>query len=67
MSALSNFKQGDAVRLKDTVRHAEYRGMCGTVVRVVKSRGVVTIKGDSGKKYGALPENVELIENVGEI
>ena len=65
MSALSSFKQGDRVRLKDAVRHAEFRGMCGTVVRTVKSRGVVIIKDDTGNRYDALPENVELIEKTG--
>lgn len=59
---LSDFQKGDSVRLADTVRHAEFRGLQGTVKRTVKSRGVVTvnitIRGYE-KTYDALPENVQ--------
>lgn len=56
-------KQGDKVRLTEKVRHEEYRGMTGYVNKVVKSRGVVVVLCENGKRYDAQPENVELIDN----
>ena len=61
---VSGFKQGDRIRLRDTVLHIEYRGMLGTVIRAVKSRGVITVEDENGKRYDAYPENVELIEKM---
>jgi len=55
------FNAGDRVHLSGKVLHAEFRGLCGTVVRSVKSRGVVVIHCDNGKRYDAFPENVELL------
>ena len=55
------FSPGDRVHLSGKVLHAEFRGLCGTVVRSVKSRGVVVIHCDNGKNYDAFPENVELL------
>lgn len=53
---------GDKVRLTDKVRHAEYRGMMGTVKKVIKSRNMVAVICDNGKRYDAFPENVEVIK-----
>lgn len=54
-------KKGDKVRLTERVRHPEYRGLTGTVKQVIKSRGVVAILCDNGKRYDAFPENIELL------
>lgn len=63
---LKDFQVGQRVRLADDVRHAEFRGMIGTVRRLVKSRNVVVVEGvtDSGfeKRYDADPGNVEALE-----
>ncbi|MDR3560505.1 MAG: hypothetical protein P4N59_03545 [Negativicutes bacterium] len=49
------------VRLTEKVLHEEFRGMTGTVKRFIKSRGVVWVECDNGKRYDAYPENIELI------
>jgi hypothetical protein len=54
-------KIGDKVRLTDKVRHAEYRGLVGTVKKIIKSRGLITVVCENGKRYDAFPENVEVI------
>ncbi len=51
------FNNGDRVRLTEKVLHPEFRGLTGTVKRVVKSRGVVTVICDNGKRYDTRPEN----------
>lgn len=53
------FNKGDRVRLAEKVLHPEFRGLTGTVKKTVKSRGVVTVICDNGKRYDALPENLE--------
>jgi len=53
--------KGDQVILTDNVRHAEYRGMRGTIKRIVKSRNVITIVCENGEYYDALPENVRRV------
>lgn len=58
---LIGMKAGDKVRLTENVRHAEFRGLTGTIQRVIKSRKIVDVMCDNGKSYGALPENVEII------
>lgn len=58
---VESLKTGERVRLSEKVRHAEFRGVCGTVERTVKSRGVVVVRCDNGKRYDALPENIELL------
>lgn len=55
------FNSGDRVRLTQGALHPEFRGLTGTVKRVVKSRGVVTVICDNGKCYDALPGNLEVI------
>jgi hypothetical protein len=52
---------GDKVRLTDKVLHPEYRGMTGTVKKVIKSRGVISVMCNNGKRYDAYPQNVELL------
>lgn len=54
-------KQGVRVRLTENVRHAEFRGLTGFVKKIIKSRGVVNVLCDNGKRYDALPENIELV------
>ena len=54
------FKIGDRVRLTD-VLHVEYRGLKGTVKKIVKSINIIDVICDNGKSYGAYPENVELL------
>lgn len=49
---------GTRVRLADTVTHAEFKGMTGTVKRYIKSSKTVIVMCDNGKQYGAYPENV---------
>lgn len=61
VNMLKSFNAGDRVHLSGKVLHAEFRGLRGTVVRSVKSRGVVVIHCDNGKRYDAFPENVELL------
>lgn len=61
LAALAKFQPGDAVRLSENVRHTQYRGLCGRVVRTVKSRGMITVECGSGNRYDAYPENVELL------
>jgi len=56
---LSDFTKGQRVSLTDGVLHKEYAGQRGTVEKTVKSRGVVCVRLDSGKRYDAKPENVE--------
>lgn len=53
---------GDKVRLTDNVLHPEYRGLTGTVKKVIKSRNVINVICDNGKRYDAYPQNVELIK-----
>lgn len=53
---------GDKVRLTDKVLHPEYRGLTGTVKKIVKSRNVVEVLCNNGKIYRAYPQNVELIQ-----
>lgn len=58
---LQDFQKGQGVILRDTVRHAEYRGLIGTVKRVVKSRGVVTVNvrlNGCQTTYDAFPDNL---------
>jgi hypothetical protein len=55
------FNTGDRVRLSNNVLHAEFRGMMGTVKRVIKTRNMVWVECDNGKRYDAFPTNVELI------
>lgn len=58
---LTEFHAGQAVKLADTVRHPEFRGLVGMVKRTVKSRNVVTVEvKQSGfyKTYDAIPNNV---------
>jgi len=59
---LQDFKQGIRVCLKSTVRHADVAGQLGTVERIVKSRKMVVVRLDSGRRYDAFPENVEMKE-----
>jgi len=57
--------KGDRVILSDGVRHADFRGLHGTVKRVVKkgfNGPYVTVVCDNGKLYDADPENVMLEE-----
>lgn len=58
-----NIKVGDNVLLTEKVRHAEFRGLKGNVKKVVKSRGVVEIMCENGKRYRALPENIRVLES----
>ncbi len=53
------FSTGDRVRLTEKVLHPGFRNVCGTVIKTVKSRGVVVICCDNGKRYEALLKNVE--------
>lgn len=57
-----DIKVGDKVLLTEKVRHAEFRGLCGQVKQVVKTRGVVKIMCENGKRYEALPENIEVVK-----
>jgi hypothetical protein len=54
---------GDKVRLTDKILHPEYRGLTGTVKKVIKSRGVISVMCNNGKRYDAYPQNVELLQN----
>lgn len=53
--------KGDKVVLSNKVRHAEFAGLTGTIQRIIKSRGIVVVLCDNGKRYDAFPENVKLI------
>jgi hypothetical protein len=55
------FKAGDRVKLSENVLHAEFRGLTGTVKRVIKSRNMVAVICDNGRRYDAFPTNVKLI------
>ena len=54
------FNVGDKVKLT-TVLHKEFSGMTGTVKKIIKSRGVITVICDNGERYDALPKNIELL------
>ncbi len=49
----------DRVMLTENVRHEGFRGRTGTVVKVNKSRGVITVRCDNGLYYDAFKENVK--------
>ncbi len=52
------FKPGDHVELS-RVRHAEFQGLTGIVVKTVKSRGTVEVRLiPSTRMYSAFPENL---------
>lgn len=57
------FDKDVRVCLTEKVLHPEFRGMTGTVKRVVKSWGVVTVVCDNDKRYDALLGNLEVIQN----
>lgn len=50
--------KGDRVILS-RVRHAEYKGQVGEVVKIVKSRNQVSVRLESGVLYDANPENID--------
>jgi hypothetical protein len=52
---------GDRVRLSNNVLHPEFRGIMGTIKKIIKSRNVISVICDNGKRYDALPKNVEFI------
>lgn len=56
------FNVGEKVKLT-TVLHSEFSGMTGTVKKIIKSRKLVTVLCDNGKRYDARPENVELLKS----
>jgi hypothetical protein len=58
-------KQGDRIRLTEKVLHAEFRGLCGTIIKVIKSRGMVAVQCENGKQYHALLKNVETLDKKG--
>ncbi len=50
--------KGDRVILS-RVRHSEYKGQVGEVVKIVKSRNQVSVRLESGVLYNANPENID--------
>ena len=58
-SLLAQFQPGDAVRLTEGVLHPEFRGLCGRVVKTVKTRGLVKVACSDGTTYEASPDHVE--------
>jgi hypothetical protein len=61
---MDRFVKGLRVRLSENVLHAEFRNLPGMVEKTVKSRRVVVVKLDNGRKYDAFPDNV-IIESAG--
>ena len=55
------FNIGNKVKLTENVLHEEYKGMTGIIKKIVKSKNVIEIICDNGKRYRAYPENVELL------
>ena len=53
---------GTRIKLADTVTHAEFKGMAGTVKRYIKSSKTVVVICDNGEQYGAYPGNVIITE-----
>ena len=49
---------GNRVQLSERVFHPQFRGLCGTVKKVIKSRCLVDVLCDNGQSYQARPENV---------
>ena len=55
---MDNFIIRERVRLSEKAQHPEFRGLSGVVEEIVKSRKMVVVRLNNGKRYGAYPENV---------
>lgn len=54
----TQIEPGERVTIGPNARHAEFRGLAGTVRRYIKSRDVVEVRLDNGRFYDAHPANV---------
>jgi hypothetical protein len=53
-------KKESKVRLVN-VRHKQFDGVAGVIVKIIKKRNEVVVKCENGKNYYASPENIEFI------
>jgi len=54
-------EKGDRVRLSENVLHAEFKGILGTIKKIVKTKNIIEVTCDNGKPYRAYLSNVEPI------
>lgn len=55
---MEQFERGTKVILSPTVRHPEFRGVAGVIVKFIKCRQSYDVRLDDGRLYEAYAANV---------